>query len=86
MWVNATTIESTFLDLAYYSYALDDNETLVADISSSELSDNFPLPCTCRKYTRDNVCPCRIKSVGCCQYCKYAKSECKNPKMAEIYD
>ena len=76
IWVSASSNESMFLDplYLYYGYTLDDNETLVADISSSELPDDFPLPCTCGKCARDNVCPCRIKSIGCCQHCK-----CKNP-------
>ena len=80
IWVSASSNESMFLDplYLYYGYTLDDNETLVADISSSELPDDFPLPCTCGKFARDNVCPCRIKSIGCCQHCK-----CKNPKTAE---
>ena len=26
---------------------------------------------------------CGIKSIGSCQYCKWAKSECKDPKTAE---
>ena len=82
MWVNAASNESMFLDPLYYAYFLD-NETLVAEISSSELRDNFPLPCTCGKFARENVCPCRIKSVGCYQYCKCAKSECKNPRAVE---
>ena len=83
MWVNAAYNESIFLDPLYYGYTLDDNQRLAADISSSELPDDFPLPCTCGKSARDNVCSCRIKSIGCCQYCKCAKSECKNPKTAE---
>ena len=44
MWVNAAYNESIFLDPLYYGYTLDDN--LVADSSSSELPDDFPLPCT----------------------------------------
>lgn len=44
-------------------------------ISSSEISDHFPLPCTCGICARDTVCPARIKSVNCRQYCKYAKRE-----------
>ena len=46
MWVNAASNESIFLDPLYYGYTLDDNETLVADSSSPELPDDFPLPCT----------------------------------------
>ena len=60
-----------------YGDTLDDNETLVAGISSSEFPDDFPVPCTWGKCARDNVCPCKIKSIGCCQFCKCAKSEFK---------
>ena len=81
MWVNAATNQSMFVDPLYYGYILD-NGLLVAEISSSEHPDDFQLPCTCKKYAQD-VCPCRIKSIGCCQYCKCTKSECKNPKTAE---
>ena len=85
LYVDATINESMLLGPVYYSYTLNDNETLVVDISSSELPGDFPLPCAYGKCARDNVCPCRLKSVGCWQYCKCAKSEFKNPKMAEIY-
>ena len=61
MWVNTGSNEIMFLYPLYYGYTLDDNEMLVVDISSSELPDNFPLPCICGKCARDNVCPCRIK-------------------------
>ena len=67
MWVNAASNESMFFDPLYYGYTLDDNETFVADISSSELPDNFPLTCICGKCGLDNVCLCRIKSTNCCQ-------------------
>ena len=83
MWVDAASNESMFLFPLYYGYFLDDNKILVADISSSELPDDFPQPCTCGKCAQDYVCSCRIKSNGCCQYCKCAKSECQNPKTAE---
>ena len=86
MWINTARNKSMFLDPFYYGYTLDDNEALVADISSSELSDAFPLLCTCGKCARDNVCPCRIKSFGCCQYCKCSKRESKTQKQQKIYD
>ena len=46
LYVDATINESMFLGPVYYSYTLNDNETLVVDISSSELPGDFPLPCT----------------------------------------
>ena len=49
MWVNAASNESIFLFPLYYGYFLDDNKTLVAGISPSELPDDFPRPCTCGK-------------------------------------
>ena len=75
MWVNVASNENIFLDPLCCGYTLDDNKTLVADISSSELPDNFLLPCTYGKCARDNVCSCKIESIGCCQYRKCAKRE-----------
>lgn len=64
-----------FLDPLCYGYTLDNNGRLVAD-SSSELLDNFPPPCI----YRSDVNLCRIKLIDCCQYCKCAKTEYRNPK------
>ena len=72
-----------YLDPLCYGYTLDDNERLVADICSLELPDDFPLPCTCGTCARETVCPCRKKSVGCCQYCKCSKRECRNPRTVD---
>ena len=45
--------ENIFLDPIYYGYTLDDNEMLFANISSSELPDNFPQPYTSGKCAQD---------------------------------
>ena len=62
LWVSPSSSESMCLDPLYYGYTLDDDdETLVADIDSSELPENFPLPCICIKCALNNVCPYRTK-------------------------
>ena len=48
MGVNAESNASVFLDPLCYGYYLDD-EKLVSDLTSLELSVAFALPCTCQK-------------------------------------
>lgn len=84
IWNRTSSNESMFLDPSYYGYPLDDNETLIAGMSFLELPGDFPLPFTCGKYARNNICPLGLnKLVGCCQYFKSSKSECKKPKNPE---
>ena len=68
---------SVFLDPLCYGYYLDDNEKMVSDIFS-ELPVDFPLPSTCQKCVRDSICPFRVKSIGCFQYCKCVETAFKN--------
>lgn len=79
MWVNSSSMQVVFVDPLCYRYCLDDDEKLVSNITSSELPIDFPLPCICQKFAEDIVCPCRVKSISCCEYYKCVKTICKNP-------
>ena len=87
MWVNATSNQSIFFDLLCCGYTLDDNETFVTDISSSELPDNFPLPCTCGKcvpkYWMPNV---ELNQLVPANIVNGQKKNVKIPKQQNIYD
>ena len=61
-----------------YGYEVDPNGELVPVITGKILPSDFPLPCTCGKCARANVCPCRVKSAKCTDFCK-CKEDCKNP-------
>ena len=76
-----------FLDPSYYGYPLDDNETFIAGMSFLELPGDFPLPFTCGKYARNNICPLGLnKLVGCFQYSNLQKVNVRNQKTQKIYD
>ena len=73
MWVKYASNASLSLDPFCYGNYLNDNEKMVSDITSSELPVDFPLPCTFQKSARYTVCLCRVKSIGCYEYCKCVK-------------
>ena len=85
---SAHTITYFFdIDPLDYGYVLldvdgdeeDDQFNLQPVISSDNvLPKDFSQPCTCGKCARDTVCPCRIRKITCCEYCK-CKTSCNNP-------
>ena len=78
IWLNSACIERIYLDPLEYGYILDDK--LIPDIGAVKLPKDFPDPCTCLKCARESACPCRTKSLPCCQYCKCTVTlTCKNP-------
>ena len=42
------------------------------------LPEDFSQPCSCNKCASEKVCPCRIRNIACCKYCK-CTSCCRNP-------
>ena len=68
VWSNSPTSSLISLDPLDYEYKLSKNNSLIPDTVVVELPEDFPLPCTCLKCSRENVCPCRVKQVYCCQY------------------
>ena len=81
IWLHAPFLENIELNPLDYGYKLDDNGNLVPILATKPpISSNFPQPCNCRKCSKPKVCPCRLKEISCCQYCKCnASPECKNP-------
>ena len=59
-----------------YSYEFDANGELVPVITGQILPSDFPLPCTCGKCAKANVCPCRVKGATCTDLCK-CKGDCR---------
>ena len=69
LWINLPVFESPELDPLEYGYVMDD-DFMVPDLKVEAIPDDFPMPCSCIKCARDNVCPCRVKNILCCNYCK----------------
>ena len=43
------------------------------------IPDDFPVPCSCLKCAKKNVCPCLVKLISCCKFCNCeASSSCNN--------
>ena len=79
-WLNAPVIASIDLNPLEYGYVLDENEFLLPDLETDPLPVDFPMPCSCLKCVQENVCPCRVKKIAYCDYCKCktSKNTCKN--------
>ena len=76
--INAAFLPNIYIDPLEYGYLLKDGKFL-PDTECQELPDDFPIPCSCLKCARANICPCRRKLIPCCIFCKYSKnSACKN--------
>ena len=72
--------ESIDIDSLDYSYILDDDNIMLApDNAVEDIPEDFPMPCNCIKCARGTVCPCRVKEIPCCNFCKYKSDVCKNP-------
>ena len=81
MWLHASFIEDIQLNPLDYGYMFDDNENLIPLMTTEpSIPDEFPAACNCLKCARPRVCPCRLKPIACCRYCKCgATTLCKNP-------
>ena len=73
-------IENVTLDPIDYGYVADDEGLISLRIVDCEtIPDDFPLPCNCLKYAKSSVCPCRMKNIKCCDFCRCGASvNCKN--------
>ena len=80
IWLHAPFVQNIELDPLDYGYTLDDDGNLLPTLSTElPIPDDFPSPCHCLKCAT-KVCPCRIREIQCCQYCKCcAGNECRNP-------
>ena len=72
MWLKALSGENSTLDPAQYDYIFNANGHAIPDIINGP---PFPVPCNCLKCSRDSVCPCRIRKIPCCQFCKCEKNQ-----------
>ena len=79
LWYHPPFQQSIEMNPEEYGYHVKD-EILVPTIETVEkLPENFPKPCNCGKCARKNVCPCRVKNILCCKFCKCGSGEhCKN--------
>ena len=80
-WLHAPFMETIDLNPTDYGYIIDDNEHLIPEIVEGPVTpDDFPLPCNCIKCAKSTVCPCRVRDIPCCEFCKCnASVSCKNP-------
>ena len=81
IWLHAPFLQDIQLNLLDYGYALDENGNLVPLLTEEvSLPEEFPIPCNCLKCSKQTVCPCRVKKIPCCQYCKCnTNPACRNP-------
>jgi hypothetical protein len=82
MWLNAPFAEHIELIPQEYGYAAsyDTQELLPIIMHGPCIPEDFPVPCNCVKCAKSNVCPCRVKNITCCQFCKCGSSvDCRNP-------
>ena len=78
VYINAAFLPNIDVDPLRYGYLLKDGKFL-HDTKCQELPDDFPIPCSCLKCARANICPCRRKLIPCCTFCKCSKNNaCKN--------
>ena len=80
-WCHVPFMEEIDLNPINYGYYEDVDENLVPEIIQGEtIPNDFPIPCNCIKCAKSNVCPCRVREIHCCEYCKCSASvNCKNP-------
>ena len=80
LWLHASFVEDITLNPLEYGYVEEDEEQLIpVVVSRSHIPDDFPVPCNCLKCARANVCPCHVRGVTCCKFCKCEANEsCKN--------
>ena len=90
--MNPVFLPNTDIDPLQYGvlkYLFKDGQFL-PDTECQELPDDFPVPCSCLKCTRANICPCRRKLIPCCTFCKCSENNaCKtiltNSKNIVLY-
>ena len=59
-----------------YGCTLKDDGSLILVITDEEkLLEDFPVPCSCVKYARKNVYPCRVLNVVYSKFCKCVSGE-----------
>ena len=81
LWIHAPFMETIDIDPIQFGYFLNDDEEIAPLIMNGpSIPDDFPAPCNCLKCAKPNVCPCRVRAISCCEFCKCGSSaECKNP-------
>ena len=80
IWYSSCFREIPFKDPLDCGYIITE-EKLTPDFETAIVPEDFPMPCSCQKCTRDNVCPCRKRKILCCEFCKcQISSSCQNPE------
>ena len=78
VWMNIAFLPNIDINPPEYSYLLKDGKFL-PETKCQELPVDFPIPCSCLKYARANICPCRRKLIPCFTLWKCSKNNaCKN--------
>ena len=80
LWLHAPFVESIEVNPEDYGYEFTADEMLLPIIVAGDtMPEDFPVPCNCMKCAKRNVCPCRVKQISCCKFCKCeASSACNN--------
>ena len=76
--MSAAFLPNIDMDPLEYGY-LSKYGKFLPDMECQELPDDFPIPYSCLRCARANICPCRRKLIPCCTFGKCSKNNaCKN--------
>ena len=86
LWFHAPFVANITLDPLLFGYEFDEDGCLLPiSVGQSKIPEDFPIPCSCIKCARANVCPCRVKNLACCKFCRCKSEEqCKNPSNTYV--
>ena len=79
LWYHSPFEQSIELNPENFGYHIEDEDLLPTITTEERLPEDFPMPCKCMKCAPKNVCPCRLKSIPCCKFCKCGSEDaCQN--------
>ncbi len=80
-WLHAPYLDTVPLDPTEYGYFVNNDGQLSPQIiQDCVIPSDFPVPCSCTKCARSTICPCRVRNISCCEFCKCgAREMCNNP-------
>ena len=82
IWIHSPFIEHIEINPLDFGDSLNDDGIIEPTFGNfPPIPEDFPAPCNCKKCSKPKVCPCRVKQILCCHFCKCnASSECRNKK------
>ena len=73
LWLHAPFVESFKINPEYYRNDSTEDDMSIPTITFKDvIPDTFLVSCNCLKFAKKNVCPCHVKLIRCCKFCKCA--------------